>query len=164
MKELPSFVQHSLDLLAGAGPIRARSMFGGYGLSVGGISMGLIDEDRLYLRVDDETREQFQAAGSDPFVYQTKNGPMTMKSYWSLPEEALDDPEAASRWGRLAVEASRRAEAAKRKPARAVAKAKPELAAKPVTKRKVSGGRAKVSGGKAKVSGAKPRAKRPTKR
>lgn len=135
MKELPSFVQHALDLLAGAGPVRARAMFGGYGLSVGGISMGLIDEDRLYLRVDDQTRGQFQAAGSEPFVYQSKNGPMTMKNYWSLPDEAIDDPESASRWGKLAVEASRRAEALKKK------KPAPKAPAKPAAKRKASGGK-----------------------
>lgn len=142
MKELPSFVQHALDLLAGAGPVRARAMFGGYGLSVNGISMGLIAEDRLYLRVDDESRGQFEAAGSKPFVYPSKNGPMTMKNYWALPEEAIDDPEKASRWGTLAVESSRRAEALKKKPARAAAKAKPapkakaKPAARPAAKRK----------------------------
>lgn len=137
MKELPSFVQHALDLLAGVGAIRARAMFGGYGLSVDGVSVGLIGEDRLYLRVDDQTREQFQAAGSEPFVYPSKNGPMTMKNYWSLPEEAIDDPESASRWGRLAVEAARRAEAGKKKP---------KASAKAAMERKPSGDPPKAKG------------------
>lgn len=114
MSPLSSFAEHALDLLAGVGPVRARAMFGGYGLSLEGISIGLIADDRLYLRVDDETREAFSAAGSEPFVYGSRKGPMTMKSYWCLPEEAIDDPERASRWGRLAWEAARRAEAKKR--------------------------------------------------
>lgn len=114
MSPLSTFAEHALDLLAGVGPVRARAMFGGYGLSLEGISIGLIADDRLYLRVDDEARDAFAKAGSEPFVYESRKGPMTMKSYWSLPEEAIDDPERASRWGRLAWEAARRAEAKKR--------------------------------------------------
>ena len=79
-----------------------RAMFGGYGISLNGNSIGLIAEDRLYLRVDDDTRAAFEAAGSAPFVYPSKKGPMTMKNYWALPAE---------RWGRLAVAAAERARA-----------------------------------------------------
>jgi len=84
----------------------------------------LIDEDRLYLRVDDETREAFASAGSEAFVYPGRNGPMLMKKYWSLPEDAIDDPEQAARWGRMAWEAAKRGEA-KKGPKKAAAKAAP---------------------------------------
>src|SRR5919197_4884612 len=105
---LSSFAQHAVDLLSGVGPVQVRSMFGGYGVSLNGISIGLIAQDRLYLRVDEETRAAFEAAGSAPFVYPSRNGPMTMKNYWALPEEAVDDPDRAERWGRLAVAAAER--------------------------------------------------------
>lgn len=114
MSNSPSFVQHALELLEQVGPIRARSMFGGHGLSLNGTSIGLIDDDWLYLRVDDQTRPQFEAAGSRAFTYPSKNGPMTMNSYWALPEEAIDDPDVAAKWGRLAAEVAARAEARKK--------------------------------------------------
>lgn len=132
MSPLSSFAQHSVDLLSGVGPVKARPMFGGYGLSLDGISIGLIDEDRLYLRVDEQTRPQFEAAGSTVFVYQSKKGPMPMKNYWAIPEEAVDDPDQAVKWGRLAAEAARRTEAGKK----AKASAKPKASRKPASKAK----------------------------
>jgi DNA transformation protein len=108
---LSSFAQHAVDLLSGVGPVQVRAMFGGYGVSLNGISIGLIAKDRLYLRVDDESRAAFEAAGSAPFVYPSRKGPMTMKNYWALPEEAVDDPDKAERWGRLAVAAAERSKA-----------------------------------------------------
>ncbi len=116
MSPLSSFAQHAVDLLSSVGPVKARAMFGGYGLSLDGISIGLIAEDRLYLRVDDTSRPEFESAGSAPFIYPSKNGPMTMKNYWAIPEDAVDDAERAAKWGLLAAEASRRAEAAKSSP------------------------------------------------
>src|SRR6185295_18890852 len=113
MSPLSSFAQHSVDLLSSVGPVKDRAMFGGYGLSLDGISIGLIADDRLYLRVDDTSRPEFEKAGSGPFIYPSKKGPMPMKNYWAIPEDAVDDSERAAKWGQLAVEASRRAEAAK---------------------------------------------------
>jgi DNA transformation protein len=88
-------------------------MFGGHLVFSRGLSVGLIADDRLYLKVDDVTRAEFQAAGSEPFVYPSRNGPMEM-SFWALPEEAADDPDMAAKWARLAVEAATRATAAKK--------------------------------------------------
>jgi DNA transformation protein len=39
-------------------------------------------------------------------------------SYWRVPDSALDDPDEAAGWGRLALEAARRSAAAKKKPRR----------------------------------------------
>lgn len=120
-----SFLDHALELLSGVGPIRARAMFGGYGVSLNGISIGIIDDDRLYLRTDEATRPQFQSAGASPFTSPSRKGPMVMNSYWSLPDEAVDDPDEAVAWGRLAVEAALRADTAKKKPKAAKAKGTP---------------------------------------
>ena len=40
-------------------------------------------------------------------------------SYWRLPDAALDDPDEAARWGRLAVDAARRSASPRRKKPRA---------------------------------------------
>jgi len=113
MSPLSSFAQYAVELLSSVGPVKARAMFGGYGLSLEGVSIGLIADDRIYLRADDLTRSEFQAAGSGPFIYQSRNGPMTMANYFALPEDSVDDPDKAARWGGLAAEAARRAGAAK---------------------------------------------------
>ncbi|HVL72063.1 MAG TPA: TfoX/Sxy family protein [Beijerinckiaceae bacterium] len=95
------------DLFAPLGPVRIRKMFGGQGVYRGELMFALEAYGELYLKADAETVPLFEAAGSRPFVYE-KDGRTARMSYWLLPEPAADDPEEASRWGRLAVEAAAR--------------------------------------------------------
>ncbi|HEY8124252.1 MAG TPA: TfoX/Sxy family protein [Methylocystis sp.] len=62
----------------------------------------------MYLKADRHSVAQFQEAGSRPFVYQGKDRPITV-SYWSLPDQALEDADELARWAKSAVEAARRA-------------------------------------------------------
>ncbi len=98
--------------------VQFRRMFGGLGVFLDGVMFGLVAHERLYFKVDDATKARFAAAGAEPFVYAGKGKPIEM-SYWTAPDETLDDPDAFLAWARLGVEASRRAAAkkpAKRKP------------------------------------------------
>ena len=96
------------DLFAGLGPVRTRKMFGGQGVYRGDLMFALEAYGELYLKVDTASMETFRAAGSRPFVYE-KDGRRTQTSYWLIPEAALDDPDEAARWGKLALEAASRA-------------------------------------------------------
>lgn len=96
------------DLFAGLGPVRIRKMFGGQGVYRDDLMFALEAYGELYLKTDEASAETFRAAGSRPFVYE-KDGRRTQMSYWLMPEAALDDPEEAARWGRLALEAASRA-------------------------------------------------------
>ncbi len=116
MKVTAAFVEHLNDLFAALGPIRARPMFGGAGVYAGDLMFGLLDRDEtVYLRVDDQTRGAFEAAGSRPFRYPLKSGEEMELGYWSVPDEALESPDAAADWGRLALDAAMRKKAAKAK-------------------------------------------------
>ena len=120
MPKRDGFVEDTLALLEPLGPVQARAMFGGWGLYLGGAMFGLIAEERLYLKVDDETRPAFQSAGGEPFVYDAGNGRSpVMLGYFTPPPEASDDSLALLPWARKAVEASQRAllkKAAKKAP------------------------------------------------
>ena len=107
------------DLFAGLGSVRVRRMFGGQGIYLDDLMFALEAGGELYLKADARSAGAFEKAGSKQFVY-TKNGKPMPMSYWRLPDAALDDPDEASRWGRLAVEAARRAALAKKKPRRRV--------------------------------------------
>lgn len=109
----PDFIAHLQDLFALFGPVSARSMFGGYGLYHDGRIIGVVIEDALYLKTDAETRSRFEAAGSAPFVYTGQKNPITL-SYWSLPAEAMDSPQAMRPWAELAYAAALRKAAATR--------------------------------------------------
>lgn len=94
--------------------VQFRRMFGGLGVFRDGVMFGLVAFERLYFKTDDETEPRFAEAGAEPFVYDGKGKPIQM-SYWTAPDEALDDPELFEEWARLGIEASRRAAAAKPK-------------------------------------------------
>lgn len=97
------------------GPIRARRMFGGWGIYHDGLMFGLYAAGRLYLKTDAHNVAQFEAAGSEPFTYMQRNKPVKL-SYWSAPEAVLDEREQAKVWGRTAFEAALRTQAVKMKP------------------------------------------------
>ena len=110
----PAFVEHMLDLLAPLGAVRARAMFGAWGLYHDDKMFALIDDDELYFKADDQTVAAFEAAGSTPFVYESKGKAMRM-SYWRCPEAAMDDPDAFTAFARLGLAAAARSATAKRR-------------------------------------------------
>lgn len=117
------FAGHCAELLAAAGPVRWRRMFGGYGFYAGDLFFALIAGETLYLKADAQTIDAFRAAGSEPFVYSSRDRTMTM-SYLSAPPEAMESPALMAPWARLALEAALRAAQLRRRPkARATAKA-----------------------------------------
>ncbi len=99
------FVLEQLEPLGGVG---ARRMFGGVGLFRDGLMFGLIATDTLYLKVDDMTRGDYEAAGAGPFLY-VREGREIALSYYEAPAELFDDPDELSDWARRAFEAAMRA-------------------------------------------------------
>ena len=87
--------------------VRAKRMFGGVGLYADELFFALIDDDVLYLKVDDETRPDFERRGLRPFQ-PFGEGTATMQ-YYPVPEELLEDPEALRSWVESAVAVARRA-------------------------------------------------------
>ncbi|QNP40010.1 TfoX/Sxy family protein [Lysobacter solisilvae (ex Woo and Kim 2020)] len=102
-----ALIEHLRDLFAPLGPISARAMFGGYGLYFDGMIIGVILDEVPYFKTDELTRGDFEAAGCEPAVYDMKGTPLQM-SYWSLPDEAMDSPQAMRPWALRAIEAARR--------------------------------------------------------
>lgn len=116
------FVLHACELLSGLGPCQAKRMFGGYGLSVDGMNVGLIAWDTLFLNTNAGTEPQWRAAGGRPFEYEARGKTMRLH-YHTPPDEALESPALMAPWARLALEAAvaaRRPAAAVRRPRRAV--------------------------------------------
>ena len=108
------FCAHVQELLAPIGAITIKKMFGGAGVYTQNLVFGLVIGETLYLKVDDLNEAEFKAAGSEPFVFEMKDGRSIPMRYWRLPEEAADDSEAAERWARLALDAALRAKKPKK--------------------------------------------------
>ena len=110
MKKPNEFVEHLHEVFRLFGPIRAKRMFGGYGVYHGDLMFGLVANDTLYLKVDAQSAPLFAEARSKPFEY-TKNGVALKLSYSSAPVEIFDDPHAAQVWATRAYEAALRSRA-----------------------------------------------------
>lgn len=113
----PEIVAWSSELLAPLGTVRARRMFGGWGLYVDEVFVAIIVGDDLFLKTDDESRPGFEAAGCRPFEYRAADGQHVAMSYWSAPAEAMESPAQMLPWARQALASALRARASKR-PAR----------------------------------------------
>lgn len=109
------YAAYCVELLGSLGQVRARRMFGGHGLYVDEVFIGIVAGEELYLKVDAQTRPAFEAAGCHPFVYD-KTGQAVALGYWSAPGEATESPAQMLPWSRLAMAAALRAQAAKRLP------------------------------------------------
>jgi len=118
MPNSPDFVAHVLELMRGAGSATARAMFGGHGIYLDGMIVGIVVADVLYLKTDDETRPAFVEQGPGQFEYRTKKGVIEGTGYYQPPEEALESPAAMREWLRLAQGAALRAAAVKARASR----------------------------------------------
>ncbi|NIX77410.1 TfoX/Sxy family protein [Microvirga terricola] len=108
------------DIFRSVDLLRIRRMFGGQGIYQGDVMFALEAGGELYLKTDTETVETFRSINSRPFVYTAHNGRAMETSYWLMPDACLDDEDEAARFALLALQAARRAQAAK--PAKARAK------------------------------------------
>ena len=116
MSDDDAFIAYVKELLAPIGAPRSRKMFGGCGIYLDDTIVAIVADARLYLKVDDETKPQFAAAGSMPFVYEA-NGESHEMGYWTAPDEALESSDEMATWARLAYAAALRKAKAPRKKA-----------------------------------------------
>ena len=106
------------ELFAEFGDVHIRRMFGGAGLYAGAVMFGLVSDDLIYLKADEETAPAFERERCAPFTYTTKHGKRALMSYWRLPDRLYDDPTELALWARQALAAARKG-AAKKPPSKA---------------------------------------------
>ena len=100
-------MQHTLEILSDIGAVRARSMFGGWGIYADGTMFGLVADDVLYLKTAEENRAAFVAHGLEPFMYQSKEK-CVATSYYRAPDDAFDGREVMTHWAMSALGAAAR--------------------------------------------------------
>ena len=97
------------DLFSGLGRIATRPMMGGTVLYADGALFATIHGDgRLYLRTKGELSRTLEASGESQLTWtRPSDGKVMAMGYWSLPEDALDDPERACELARQALSEGR---------------------------------------------------------
>ena len=107
--ELEAGIATALEIFAPLGHLSARKMFGGAGIYLDGLMFVLIADGDIYLKADATNLGAFIKASCPPFVFHTKDGKAMEMSYRRMPDDALDDSDAALTWGRLGFGAAKRA-------------------------------------------------------
>jgi DNA transformation protein len=95
-----SFKEFILDQLVRIGDLRCRRMFGGYGFYHNDTFFGILSKDRLYFKTDSTTVSFYLKNGMEPFQPNIKQ---TLKSYYEVPAEIIEDSDELIVWAQRAV-------------------------------------------------------------
>lgn len=63
----------------------------------------------MLLKADDVSGPFFEDAGARRWTYEGRSGKSAAMPYWTIPDDAYDDPDQMAGWTRLAYEAALRA-------------------------------------------------------
>jgi len=99
-KKDDSFKDFVLDQLHELEHIEARRMFGGFGLYYDEIFFGIIHKGRLYFKVDESSAVEYRKRRMKPF---RPNAKQTLKSYYQVPVEIIEDAEQLAGWAERAI-------------------------------------------------------------
>ena len=104
-----------LEQLGRVTPVTGKSMFGGVGIYARGLFFALIAEDRLYFKVDDATRPEFERLGMEPF---RPFGDDSALGYYEVPADMVEDVAQLAPWMEKAIDVAAKAKRAKIKPSK----------------------------------------------
>jgi DNA transformation protein len=119
-----SFAEFLREQLSTLGSVTMRRMFGKTGVFCDGVMLGMVRDNTLYFRVDDDNRALFKEASSFPPLNYAKKGGSIDLAFWRAPERLFDEPDELVAWARAALAAARRV-AAKRERTAPRRKSKP---------------------------------------
>jgi DNA transformation protein len=107
-----SYRDFVLEQLGRVEPVTAKSMFGGVGIYARGLFFALIAEDRLYFKVDDTTRTDFERLGMEPF---RPFGEDSAMGYYEVPADVVEDAAQLAPWMNKAIAVAAKAKRGKAK-------------------------------------------------
>ena len=110
------FADYCCELLSSVGPCLAKRMFGGWGISTGGMHIAIVADlgegEKLWLKADGTIRSHYEAAGSRRFTYLAQ-GVERSVNFYSAPEEAMESPQLMAPWARQALDCALKARSAR---------------------------------------------------
>jgi DNA transformation protein len=98
-------------MFSALGGVTIKRMFGGKGVYHREVIIAIEVRNEMLLKADAVTAPEFEAAGARRWVFEGKAGRVVQMPYWSIPDDAFDDPEAMAHWVSLAYQAALRSPA-----------------------------------------------------
>jgi DNA transformation protein and related proteins len=113
-----SFAEFLREQLAPLGRITMRRMFGKTGVFCDRVMFGMVTDNVLYFRIDNQNQAAFEEAKAFPPLSYEKKGSTIDLAFWRAPERLFDEPDELVTWARLALAAARRVAAKRPAPKR----------------------------------------------
>lgn len=98
-----SFKDFVLDQLSALPDLRAKAMFGAHGLYQAGRFFAILDEGRLYFKVNERSRAAYAKRGMKPFTYEMK-GRLRTVGYYEVPPDVLENAAELVAWAARAIQ------------------------------------------------------------
>lgn len=105
IKQDESFKDYVLDQLRCLDDVEARRMFGGYGLYRDETFFGIVQQGKLFFKVNEATVREYRRRKMKPF---RANAKQTLKSYYQVPQDVVEDMDMLCEWAVQAVECQRK--------------------------------------------------------
>jgi DNA transformation protein len=103
-----SFAEYLAEQLVPLGHVTLRRMFGKTGVFCDGLMLGMVRDNTLYFRVDDDNRVLFKEAETFPPLNYAKQGSTIDLAFWRAPERLFDETDELLAWARAALAAAAR--------------------------------------------------------
>ena len=107
-----SYREFVLEQLGRVTPVTGKSMFGAVGIYAQRLFFALIAEDRLYFKMNDATRPDFEQRGMEPF---RPFGEDSAMGYYEVPVDVLEDVNQLEAWINKAVDVAAATKSSKNK-------------------------------------------------
>lgn len=104
-KQDESFKDFIVDQLSEIDRVEARRMFGGHGLYQDETFFGIVHKGKLFFKINETTIAACRKRKMKPF---SPNGKLTLKSYYQVPVEIIEDADGLRRWAVKAVQCQRK--------------------------------------------------------
>ena len=105
-EQTQKLADHYVDQLSDWAKITTRPLFGAVALYRNEHVFAMAWHGALYFKVDDASRSDYEAAGSQTLGYSTDGEDHALKSYWEVPADVLEDEEKLRDWVERAYQAA----------------------------------------------------------
>ncbi|WP_461313730.1 TfoX/Sxy family protein [Acinetobacter sp. GN11] len=101
-KKNQAIADYYVDQLSSWAKITTRQMFGAVALYRQDYVFAMAWHGGIYFKVDEDTRKNYEAAGSHALGYLSEGEEHTLKSYWEVPADVVEDREQLQKWAEYA--------------------------------------------------------------
>ena len=105
-KQAKDLAEHYADQLSVRGRVTTRPLFGAVALYRDERVFAMVWEGSLYFKVSDESRADYQVAGSHALGYVAEGREHALKSYWKVPVDVIEDGSQLLEWAERAWRAA----------------------------------------------------------